>query len=139
VPIGPQFSNIVLQTLLVLIKSRPPPGRRLLVVATTSRARSLEALELTQAFQMKAEMPELSSVAEVKEVVATWADQKSIAITDAVATEFAGHFSEEASIPMKRLLRILEGALSAAAGAGDAADVNSLEIHHLQDTLIANR
>ena len=139
VPIGPQFSNIVLQTLLVLIKSRPPPGRRLLVVATTSRARSLEALELTQAFQMKAEMPELSSVAEVKEVVATWADQKSIAITDAVATEFAGHFSEEASIPMKRLLRILEGALSAAAGAGDAADVKSLEIHHLQDTLIANR
>jgi hypothetical protein len=104
VPIGPQFSNVVLQTLLVLIKARPPPGRRLLVVATTSRARSLEALELTQAFQMQTEMPELSSVSEVKEVVSTWADQKSISITDETLSAFAGHFSEEAAIPMKRLL-----------------------------------
>jgi vesicle-fusing ATPase len=139
VPIGPQFSNTVLQTLLILIKARPPPGRRLLVVATTSRSRSLEALELTQAFQMRASMPELCSVGEVKGVVSSWADRKGIEITDDVATAFAGHFGEETSIPMKRLLRILEGALSAAAGTGDAADVTSLEIHHLQDTLLANR
>ena len=53
---------------------------------------------------MQTEMPKLSSVSEVKEVVSTWADQKSISITDETLTAFAGHFSEEAAIPMKRLL-----------------------------------
>ncbi len=32
VPIGPRFSNQVLQTLLVLLKKSPPPGHRLLVI-----------------------------------------------------------------------------------------------------------
>ncbi|KAJ7591439.1 vesicular-fusion protein SEC18 [Mycena floridula] len=35
-PIGPRFSNAVLQTLLVLFARRPPKGRRLLVIATSS-------------------------------------------------------------------------------------------------------
>ena len=43
------------------------------------------------------------------------------------------------SSPPCLLQRILEGALSAAAGSGSADDVETLEIHHLQDTLIANR
>ena len=34
--VGPHFSNVILQTLLVLLKRQPPAGRRLLVVATTS-------------------------------------------------------------------------------------------------------
>jgi vesicle-fusing ATPase len=34
--VGPQFSNVVLQTLLVLLKRQPPDGRRLLVIGTTS-------------------------------------------------------------------------------------------------------
>jgi hypothetical protein len=36
VAIGPRFSNAVLQTLLVLLKKQPPPGRKLFVVGTTS-------------------------------------------------------------------------------------------------------
>ena len=32
VPIGPRFSNTILQVLLVLLKKQPPPGRRLLVL-----------------------------------------------------------------------------------------------------------
>eukprot|EP00951_Prasinocladus_malaysianus_P013923 scaffold105954_cov44-Prasinocladus_malaysianus.AAC.1 len=36
VPIGPRFSNAVLQTLLVLIKRNPPPGRKLMIIGTTS-------------------------------------------------------------------------------------------------------
>merc|ERR1712070_499996 len=43
VPIGPRFSNTVLQTLLVLLKKVPPDeGRRLLVVGTTSVPQLLE-------------------------------------------------------------------------------------------------
>ena len=37
VSVGPRFSNVVLQTLLVLVKALPPKGRRLFIVATTVR------------------------------------------------------------------------------------------------------
>ncbi|KAG7280616.1 hypothetical protein CRUP_023235 [Coryphaenoides rupestris] len=37
VPIGPRFSNLVLQALLVLLKKPPPKGRKLLIIGTTSR------------------------------------------------------------------------------------------------------
>ena len=46
VRIGPHFSNEMLQTLLVLIKKRPPKGHRLLVIGTTANLRVLEQLEL---------------------------------------------------------------------------------------------
>ncbi|KAI0040942.1 AAA-domain-containing protein [Auriscalpium vulgare] len=35
-PVGPRFSNSVLQSLMVLMAKRPPKGRRLLVIATSS-------------------------------------------------------------------------------------------------------
>lgn len=35
--IGPRYSNIVLQALLVLLTKKPPKGRKLLVLCTTSR------------------------------------------------------------------------------------------------------
>lgn len=38
VAIGPRFSNVVLQALLVLVKRQPPDGRRLLVIGTSSRS-----------------------------------------------------------------------------------------------------
>lgn len=44
VPIGPRFSNAILQNLLVLLKKRPPEGRRLLVVGTTSMQDVLETM-----------------------------------------------------------------------------------------------
>ncbi|OSX79022.1 hypothetical protein BU14_0091s0002 [Porphyra umbilicalis] len=49
-PIGPRFSNVLLQTLLVLVKSMPPPGRRLLIVATTGDAEVMEQLSMRTAF-----------------------------------------------------------------------------------------
>lgn len=35
--IGPRYSNLTLQALLVLLKKQPPRGRKLLVLCTTSR------------------------------------------------------------------------------------------------------
>ena len=49
VPIGPRFSNTILQVLLVLLKKQPPVGRRLLVLGappaplSTPRARLVTA------------------------------------------------------------------------------------------------
>lgn len=36
-PIGPRYSNLALQALLVLLKKQPPKGRKLLIVCTSSR------------------------------------------------------------------------------------------------------
>lgn len=36
-PIGPRYSNLTLQALLVLLKKQPPKGRKLLILCTTSR------------------------------------------------------------------------------------------------------
>lgn len=36
-PIGPRYSNMALQALLVLLKKQPPKGRKLLILCTSSR------------------------------------------------------------------------------------------------------
>lgn len=70
VPIGPRFSNTVLQTLLVLLKKIPPDeGRRLLVVGTTSCPHLLEDLGLVQAFGISQSIPLLEEPAQVVEVL----------------------------------------------------------------------
>lgn len=35
--IGPRYSNLTLQALLVLLKKQPPKGRKLLILCTSSR------------------------------------------------------------------------------------------------------
>merc|ERR1711937_1004234 len=70
VPIGPRFSNAVLQTLLVLLKKVPPDeGRRLMVVGTTSQSRLLEDLGLVQAFGVSQTVPLLEEPKDVYEVL----------------------------------------------------------------------
>jgi vesicle-fusing ATPase len=49
-PIGPRYSNITLQALLVLLKKAPPKGRKLLVICTSSRRQVLEDMEMLSAF-----------------------------------------------------------------------------------------
>jgi vesicle-fusing ATPase len=61
-PIGPRFSNSVLQTLLVLIARRPPKGRRLLVLATTSLRPVLTELGLSEVFDSELRVPPVSSL-----------------------------------------------------------------------------
>jgi vesicle-fusing ATPase len=45
-PIGPRYSNLTLQALLVLLKKNPPKGRRLLIICTTSRREVLEQVNI---------------------------------------------------------------------------------------------
>jgi vesicle-fusing ATPase len=70
VPIGPRFSNTVLQTLLVLLKKIPPDeGRRLLVIGTTSCPHLLEDLGLVQAFGLTQTIPLLDEPSQIVEVL----------------------------------------------------------------------
>ena len=73
VSIGPRFSNVVLQALLVLIKRQPPKGKKLLVIGTTSNKLVLDDMGLTDAFDATVSVPSLTTdeaTAVIKEIEA---------------------------------------------------------------------
>lgn len=57
VPIGPRFSNVVLQTLLVLGKKLPPAGRKLLLLGTSSMGSVMNDMGLTDVFTVVLDVP----------------------------------------------------------------------------------
>jgi vesicle-fusing ATPase len=59
--LGGRYSNILLQTLLVLIKRPPPEGKKLMVIGTTSLYDVMESLELTGCFSVNLQIPTLDS------------------------------------------------------------------------------
>ncbi|KAI7877416.1 AAA-domain-containing protein [Lichtheimia hyalospora FSU 10163] len=62
VPIGPRFSNAVLQALLVLIKKKPPKDRRLLILGTTTERRVLDQMDMADAFNSEIYVPTITSL-----------------------------------------------------------------------------
>ncbi|ELU11293.1 hypothetical protein CAPTEDRAFT_178991 [Capitella teleta] len=60
VAVGPRFSNLVLQALIVLLKKPPPQGRKLLIIGTTSRKDVLNDLEMLSAFSAVVHISNLS-------------------------------------------------------------------------------
>ncbi|CAI5487866.1 unnamed protein product [Closterium sp. Naga37s-1] len=63
VSIGPRFSNLVLQSLLVLVKRLPPEGHKLYVIATTSLPEDLQqAMHLSSSFNTVLTVPTLSRI-----------------------------------------------------------------------------
>ncbi|KAG1931763.1 N-ethylmaleimide-sensitive factor b [Pimephales promelas] len=61
VPIGPRFSNLVLQALLVLLKKPPPRGRKLLILGTTSRKDVLQEMGMLDSFSTTIHIPNIST------------------------------------------------------------------------------
>ncbi|KAL6475575.1 hypothetical protein MHYP_G00166150 [Metynnis hypsauchen] len=60
VPIGPRFSNSVLQSLLVLLKKTPPRGRKLLILGTTSRKDVLQEMGMLDSFSTTIHIPNIA-------------------------------------------------------------------------------
>jgi len=123
VPIGPRFSNAVLQTLLVLLKKVPPDaGRRLLVMGTTSIPHLLEDLGLLQAFSVSQSVAPLDDPSQIEEVLRVAAN-----VTGEDASAIARAISEP--IGIKSLLMVAEMARQGADGG--SVDVNTfLECLH---------
>jgi vesicle-fusing ATPase len=70
VSIGPRFSNPILQTILVLTKKIPiEPGRRIVIIGTTSNVSFLEDLDLTRAFNVTIPVGKLSQPEEFAPVL----------------------------------------------------------------------
>ncbi|KAI4216340.1 MAG: hypothetical protein LQ351_001350 [Letrouitia transgressa] len=69
VPIGPRFSNTVLQALMVLLTKMPPEGRRLLILATTGQRSVIEQLDLFGVFGYNVAVPAVGSYAELLHIM----------------------------------------------------------------------
>ncbi len=69
-PIGPRYSNLTLQALLVLLKRNPPKGRRLLILCTTSRREVLEQMEMLSAFTDVLHVSNLSRATHFSQILA---------------------------------------------------------------------
>ncbi|KAH7346759.1 vesicular-fusion protein-like protein sec18 [Rhexocercosporidium sp. MPI-PUGE-AT-0058] len=69
VPIGPRFSNPVLQALMVLLTKQPPAGRRLLIIGTTSQRSVMRQLDLQQIFNRELAVPNINTHAELAAVL----------------------------------------------------------------------
>jgi len=77
VPIGPRFSNQVLQTLMVVTKKLPPvDGRKLMILATTSSPEILQDMQLKSSFNAILQVPELKKTEQVVTVLKDMADVK---------------------------------------------------------------
>lgn len=103
VRIGPRFSNIVLQTLLVCVKKQPRPGHKLVVIGTSSSAAVLEQLELLDVFNVSLHVPPLTPVE-----ATTALGQLGVPNVADVSAVLAG---VKEPIPVKKLLLVVEMAL----------------------------
>lgn len=68
-PIGPRFSNGVVQALKVLIKKEPPRGRSLLVLATTGERSVLQQLGLFTSFNSDIAVPHVNTHQELLHIL----------------------------------------------------------------------
>ncbi|GAA6023329.1 hypothetical protein JCM10207_006237, partial [Rhodosporidiobolus poonsookiae] len=69
VPIGPRFSNGVLQALMVLLNKRPPKGRRLLILSTTSNRSMLTEMDAMDGFSTTLRVPAITTLAQLRAVL----------------------------------------------------------------------
>ena len=114
VHIGPRFSNSVLQTLLVLIKKKPPNAeRKLLIIGTTSMKPILSELEVLTCFNTVLHVPNVHSSQELGTILSNFncaAEEVS-----QIAADFDGLYARQ-GIPVKQLLLAVELAIERDAG-----------------------
>ncbi|CAM6045492.1 unnamed protein product [Sphagnum compactum] len=128
VDIGPRFSNVILQTILVLLKRIPPKGRKLLVIGTSSLVGVLDSMSLLDAFNVHLNVPKLKP-ADMKQVL------KELDVFDPADIDNAVTALDE-EIPIKRLLMLIE---MAAQGGDEGANVykghHKIELAHFFECL----
>jgi vesicle-fusing ATPase len=110
-PVGPRFSNAVLQTLMVLMAKRPPKDRRLLVIATSSLRPMLTDVGLAS-FDAELRVPpitDLNALDHVLEAVELFRSSRDRARAVAMLREAGlGPEHDKLSIGVKRLLSVIE-------------------------------
>ncbi|KAG9000183.1 transport between ER and Golgi ATPase protein [Tulasnella sp. JGI-2019a] len=111
VPIGPRFSNGVLQTLMVLFARRPPKGRRLLIIATTGIRAMLTEMQMIEIFDSQIRVPPISSLRSLEIVLKEVelfrsSDERRRAMGMLEQAGFAGE--GKLNVGVKKLLSVIE-------------------------------
>jgi vesicle-fusing ATPase len=132
-PIGPRFSNKILQSLLVLMKAVPPAGHKLALFVTTSKRSEMEMIGITSRyFFEEVTLVPLTSLAEL-EVVAREVCKVELGFQGAereAAEAFFKAGDAGRSIPVKRAIEAIDMAVYEAKG--ETVSWRELEINLLQ-------
>jgi vesicle-fusing ATPase len=121
-PVGPAYSNAALQALLVLLRSKPPAGRHLLVIATSSSAEAMDSLGISAACSATIAVHPLTSTADKAAVLAATGAFASDADVAAAAERLPP------AVPVRHLLDVVDlAARHAAMGGAPAGAKLSLE------------
>ncbi|XP_054803097.1 vesicle-fusing ATPase [Prosopis cineraria] len=129
VAIGPRFSNLISQTLLVLLKRLPPKGKKLLVVGTTSELIFLDSIGFCDTFSVTYHVPTLNTN-DVKKVL------KQLNVFAEGDVEDAAEALND--MPIKKLYTLVEMAAQGEQG-GSAEAIYSgkekIKLSHFYDCL----
>ncbi|KAF8076749.1 vesicular-fusion protein SEC18 [Lyophyllum atratum] len=114
-PMGARFSNAVLQALLVLFGRRPPKGRRLLIIATSSQRPILSDIGFAETFDSELRVPPISSLRalnfvlrEVELFQSNGERQQLIKDLQEAGFEGQDNLSSKFQIGIKKLLSMVE-------------------------------
>ncbi|XP_004294018.1 PREDICTED: vesicle-fusing ATPase [Fragaria vesca subsp. vesca] len=133
IAIGPRFSNLISQTLMLLLKRTPPKGKKLLVFGTTSELGFLDSIGFCDTFSVTYSVPTLTTEAakKVLEQLNVFADEDIDAAAEALN-----------DIPIKKLYMVIEMAAQGEQGGSSHAifsGQSKIELDHfyaiLQDTV----
>lgn len=103
-PIGPRYSNLTLQALLVLLKKHPPKGKKLLILCTSSRRQVLEDMEMLPAFTSILHVPNLSTPDNVIQVL----DDCDVFSKQELQSIFKKMHGHKVFIGIKKLLSLVD-------------------------------
>jgi len=108
VPIGPRFSNTVLQTLLVLFKKPPPPNHKVLILCTTTNRMVLEQMDMSDAFNAELYVQNIVDLNSVRKVVEELQIFSPTELTRAIRMLQEAGVSDKVAIGVKKLMMICE-------------------------------
>jgi vesicle-fusing ATPase len=104
VPIGPRFSNTILQLLMVYFKKNPPEDRQLLIIGTTSNKFILDQMGLFTNVTDMINIPEI----ETNEAFINILNKMSFSYTDEEYIKLQSCFNKK--IAIKKLITLIETA-----------------------------
>lgn len=138
VPIGPRFSNPILQTLIGCLRKQPPSRRRLLILATTTERTVLQQLDMFQHFNNDVSVPTLQSYQELRLVMAESRAFEDGVIDAAISEIRDVTQSSDVRVGIKKILLGIETAKQERGG-GDGNDRMSARFASVVARAIAER
>lgn len=121
VPIGPRFSNEILQMLIVYLKKYPPNGRRLLIIGTTSQYSALDHMNLVENFTAVINLRRLKTFEEINKVFEDL-NFMSPAERHEVLRQLEENCTEQLEISVRKLIQIVMNCKSANASVDSVAE-----------------